>query len=174
MAAKKTTTENVVTPDEMPVMTEEMAEEMPDIDKTEKEDATMKAFEEKLSAMLAASEAKANEIIATAEKRAKDIISAAEKSVKSPEEIDAVNKKINDELEEYVMVTLFKDSGKYKDDVYLAVNGDNCVVKRGYPVKIKKKFALLLEQSYKQDLLAIELMDKKENEFNEAVNKNLL
>nr|DAH16041.1 MAG TPA: hypothetical protein [Caudoviricetes sp.] len=174
MAAKKTTTENVVTPEEMPVMTEEMAEEMPDIDKTGKEDATMKAFEEKLSAMLAASEAKANEIIATAETRAKEIISAAEKNVKSPEDIDAVNKKINDELEEYTMVRLFKDSDKYKDDVFLCVNGENCVVKRGVPVKIKKKFALILEQSYQQDLLTAELMAEKEKEFNEAVKNNAL
>ena len=55
-----------------------------------------------------------------------------------------------DYLEEYVEVFLFKDNRDYKDDVFLSVNGENCVVKRGVPVKIKRKFDLVLKESMLQ------------------------
>lgn len=60
-------------------------------------------------------------------------------------------KKAEAYLDEYVMVKLFKDNDKYKGDVYVAVNGQNCVIKRGEWVKIKRKFALVLNQSEIQD-----------------------
>ena len=66
---------------------------------------------------------------------------------------------------------MFKGDGKYADDVFLAVNGENCVVKRGYPVKIKKKFALILEQSYQQDIMANEYMSQKQDEFFKKANE---
>ena len=34
-------------------------------------------------------------------------------------------------LNETVAVKLFRDNDRYKDDVYVAVNGQNCVIKRG-------------------------------------------
>ena len=33
-------------------------------------------------------------------------------------------------LEEYIAIKLFKDNDRYKDDVYVAINGKNCVIKR--------------------------------------------
>lgn len=60
-------------------------------------------------------------------------------------------KKMRDYMEEYVEVKLFKDNDKYKDDVYVAVNGENCVIKRGERVKIKRKFAEVLDNSEHQD-----------------------
>jgi hypothetical protein len=68
-------------------------------------------------------------------------------------------------LEEYVTVQLFKDGGKYKDDVYVAVNGENCVIKRGLPVEIKRKFALVLDASQEQDVRAAEYAAEKAREF---------
>ena len=61
-------------------------------------------------------------------------------------------------LEEYVDVKLFKDSDRYSDDVYVAVNGQNCLIKRGEWVKIKRKFALVLDQSEIQDMKTSELI----------------
>ncbi len=61
-------------------------------------------------------------------------------------------------LEEYVDVKLFRDSDKYSDDVYVAVNGQNCLIKRGEWVKIKRKFALVLDQSEIQDMKTSELI----------------
>lgn len=54
-------------------------------------------------------------------------------------------------MEEYVEVKLFKDNDKYKDDVFVSVNGENCVIKRGERVKIKRKFAEVLDHSEHQD-----------------------
>ena len=34
-------------------------------------------------------------------------------------------------LNEYISVKLFKDNDRYRDDVYVAVNGQNCIIKRG-------------------------------------------
>ena len=41
------------------------------------------------------------------------------------------NEEVEAYLEEYVSVKLFRDNGRYRDDVYVAVNGQNCIIKRG-------------------------------------------
>jgi len=56
-----------------------------------------------------------------------------------------------DFLEQYVEVKLFKDGKDYRDDVFVSVNGESCLIKRGETVRVKRKFALVLEQSEKQD-----------------------
>ena len=61
---------------------------------------------------------------------------------------------------ELVEVKLFKDNNKYKDDVFVSVNGDNCLIKRGERVKIKRKFAEVLDQSDMQDYQTSKLIEK--------------
>ena len=68
-------------------------------------------------------------------------------------------------LEEKVTVQLFKDGGRYKDDVYVSVNGENCVIKRGIPVQIKRKFAIVLDQSQVQDTYAAEVSSQFESAY---------
>ncbi len=68
-------------------------------------------------------------------------------------------------LEEYIAIKLFRDNDRYKDDVYVAINGKNCVIKRGEWVKIKRKFALVLDQSEIQDSKAAQLMEAEQNRF---------
>ena len=68
-------------------------------------------------------------------------------------------------LEDYIAIKLFKDNDRYKDDVYVAINGKNCVIKRGEWVKIKRKFALVLDQSEIQDSKAAKLMEAEQNRF---------
>ena len=63
--------------------------------------------------------------------------------------------------EEYVEVKLFKDNDKYADDVYVAVGGQNCVIKRGVPVQIKRKFYLALCESDDQDLKTARLIEEQ-------------
>lgn len=60
---------------------------------------------------------------------------------------------------------LFKDNEKYKDDVYVAINGKNCVIRRGVWTRIRRKFALLLDQSEIQDLRTAELMEREAGRF---------
>ena len=71
-------------------------------------------------------------------------------------------------LNEYVAVKLFRDNDRYKDDVYVAVNGQNCIVKRGEWVKIKRKFALVLDQSEVQDMQTAEYLAAEQAKFREA------
>ena len=132
-------------------------------------DTPEKSYEDKIAELMAAAEERANAVIEKAEKAAEEIVKKATKATDKTS-TDEENKKIN-ELEEYTVVQLFKGDGKYADDVFLAVNGENCVVKRGYPVKIKKKFALILEQSYQQDIMANEYMSQKQDEFFKKANE---
>lgn len=135
------------------------------------EEISEKSYEEKVAEIMAEAVEKANAIVEKAEKTSEEIIKKARETTENRSSVDDENKKINDELEEYTVVQLFKGDGKYADDVYLAVNGENCVVKRGYPVKIKKKFALILEQSYQQDIMANEYMAQKQDEFLKKANE---
>lgn len=66
---------------------------------------------------------------------------------------------------ELVEVKLFKDNNKYKDDVYVSVNGENCVIKRGERVKVKRKFAEVLDKSDLQDYETSKLIEQKSSEF---------
>ena len=62
----------------------------------------------------------------------------------------------------------------YKDNVFVAVNGESCVIMRGKKVKIKKKFADVIENSMKQDVKTARLMDAKSGEFfAEAAARNI-
>lgn len=72
-------------------------------------------------------------------------------------------------LEEYVEVKLMYDGDKYKDDVYVAVNGENCRIKRGQYVRIKRKFAEVLDQSLMQDIRAISLINGERERFENDV-----
>ena len=69
----------------------------------------------------------------------------------------------NARLDEYVEVELFRDNDRYKDDVFVAVGGENCLIKRGEPVRIKRKLALVLEQSRRQDIRTAELIAAESN-----------
>ena len=68
-------------------------------------------------------------------------------------------------LNEYVEVKLFRDNDKYRDDVYVAINGKNCVIRRGEWTRIRRKFALLLDQSEIQDLRTAEMMSQESARF---------
>lgn len=74
-------------------------------------------------------------------------------------------------LNEYVEIRLFKDNEKYKDDVYVAINGKNCVIRRGVWTRIRRKFALLLDQSEIQDLRTAELIAGEALQFAEESRK---
>ena len=74
-------------------------------------------------------------------------------------------------LEEYVPVELFKDNGAYKNDVFVSVNGENCLIQRGKPVLVKRKFAQVLDASRRQDILAAEWTEKLAGEYERIRNE---
>ena len=65
-------------------------------------------------------------------------------------------KKDNKYYNELVSVKLFKATNKYKDDVFVAVNGKGMIVPRGKEVKIPRKYAIALKNSEAQDSFAAE------------------
>ena len=110
---------------------------------------------------------KINEMLKAAEEKAKAIIEAA--SVKE-EKKDGLTEEELLEIkrnEEYIEVKLFKDNDKYKDDVYVAVGDKNCVIKRGVPVKIKRKFYLALKETDEQDFKTAKLIEEESGKYKE-------
>lgn len=59
-----------------------------------------------------------------------------------------------------VKIKLFKDSERYKNDVFVSLNGENYLIKRGVEVEVPDYIATILEQSAYQDSVAI---DKRES-----------
>ncbi len=102
-----------------------------------------------------------------AREEAAKIVANAKASVggEFTEEQKKANEERNAYWNELVEVRLFKDNNKYKDDVYVSVNGENCVIKRGEKVLIKRKFAAVLENSDLQDYETSKLIEKKSSEF---------
>lgn len=106
-------------------------------------------------------------MLAQAKAEAEKIVADAKASVSG--ELTEEQKKANEERKAYwdelVEVELFKDNNKYKDDVFVAVNGENCAIKRGERVKIKRKFDDVLLNSKLQDYKTSTLIEKKSSEF---------
>ena len=73
-----------------------------------------------------------------------------------------------DYLEELVSIKLFRDGGRYRDNVYVAVNGQNCIIKRGEWVKVKRKFAMVLDASEIQDMKTAQMIEAEEEKFRNA------
>lgn len=69
--------------------------------------------------------------------------------------------------EEKVTIRLFKDGNKYKDDVFVAVNGERIQIRRGETVEIKKKFAEVLENSMQQDMKTADMIEQESSAFKE-------
>ena len=60
-----------------------------------------------------------------------------------------------DELVEYTAPLM---PGSKQKDVFVAVNGETCAIKRGIPVKIKRKFYDTLMNAQSQQLAAYQAM----------------
>lgn len=126
------------------------------------------ANEKKAESINIADVAKQVEVmLAKAREEADKIIAEAKATVSGG--ISEEQKKANEEQRAYynelVKVKLFRDNNKYKDDVFVAVNGENCVIKRGEEVQVKRKFAEVLDNSDLQDYETSKLIEKKSNEF---------
>lgn len=68
---------------------------------------------------------------------------------------------IDPRMEEYVEVMLFKGKGKYAEDLVVGVNGEFCNIKRGMRVKIKRKFAEVIDNSEFQDEQTLWLIEAR-------------
>lgn len=73
--------------------------------------------------------------------------------------------------DELVPIRLFKDNHKYKDDVFVAVNGQRVQIQRGKTVMVKKKFADVLEQSMAQDEATASMIERESSEYQKQAEK---
>lgn len=78
------------------------------------------------------------------------------------------NKSNVNQAEELVTVELFKDNGKYKDPLLVCVNGESCMIQRGVPVQIKRKFIWAIEQSQFQDKQTAQMIEREASAFADA------
>ena len=70
-------------------------------------------------------------------------------------------------LEELVTIRLFKDNERYRDDVFVSVNGRTFQIKRGVEVQVPRYVQEVLENSMSQDLVAAAMVDKLEAGYKE-------
>ncbi|MBQ3232407.1 MAG: hypothetical protein IJB25_02910 [Clostridia bacterium] len=64
-----------------------------------------------------------------------------------------------------VKVRLFKDNQNYTSDVFVSVNGENYLIKRGVTVDVPDYIAEVLENSQKEDENAVMRMEMAEKSF---------
>lgn len=66
-------------------------------------------------------------------------------------------------------IELFKDNGKYSDDVFVAVNGRAYKIRRGERVAVPNSVAEVLQNSHKQDNAAAAMMEREQNAYKKAM-----
>lgn len=119
-------------------------------------EADMKAVEQQIATMLAEARAEVARIKAEAKAELENLENK-DKKAKQREEDAYMN--------ELVEIQLFKDNGRYKDDVFVGVNGETILIKRGERVKIKRKFAEALANSNTQDAQTADLIARQTGLF---------
>ena len=116
--------------------------------KNTEQTAELSAVKDEIAKMLQEARAEAQRIVDEARKSVGANSKEREASI-------AANKERGEEL---VEIKLFRDNDKYKDDVFVGCNGENVVIQRGVKVKIKRKFAEVLDHSEIQDYETTELI----------------
>lgn len=71
-------------------------------------------------------------------------------------------------MKEPVEIRLFKDGGRYKDDVFVAVNGQSFQIRRGVTVKVPRYVKEVLDSSIRQDEYAAKFSEKMAEEYAES------
>ena len=126
-----------------------------------KAELTLEEVQAQMRAMLEEAKAEAAKIVEAARAEA-----GLKTAVEAKKAEDAAAHKAY--MEELVPVKLFKDNGKYKDDVFVAVNGENVVIRRGEKVMIKRMHAEVLDNSDRQDYETSKLIEAKSAEFEKS------
>jgi hypothetical protein len=67
--------------------------------------------------------------------------------------------KISDYMNQRISFKAFKDSGRYKDDIIVGVNGKNWQIKRGEEVNIPRYVFEIIKQSIAQDQYVATLIE---------------
>lgn len=119
------------------------------------------AAEVQAQAAIDKAQEEAAKILEDAKQQAAEIVAAAEAKAATAPAAAAPSPA----PEEMVKVKLFKDNDKYKDDVFVAVNGKSYQIKRGVEVEVPASVFEVLERSMKQDQATADLISAKSGEY---------
>jgi len=72
-------------------------------------------------------------------------------------------------MKQPVTIKLFKDNGKYRDDVYVAVNDRSYLIKRGVEVTVPRFIEQALKNSLSQDEYVASLVEKLQSDFEKSI-----
>ena len=72
-------------------------------------------------------------------------------------------------MKQPVTIKLFKDNGKYRDDVYVAVNDRSFLIKRGVEVTVPRFVEQALKNSLSQDEYVASLVEKLQNDYENSL-----
>ncbi len=92
---------------------------------------------------------------------------AAENAEKIPEPVAGQAPEAAAPGKKMVKVKLFKDNHDYREDVFVAVNGERYLIQRGVEVEVPDYIAEVLEHSAQQDARTAELIEKIEADYAE-------
>jgi len=73
--------------------------------------------------------------------------------------------KNEDYMKQSVTIKLFKDNGKYKDDVYVCVNDKSYLIKRGVEVTVPRFIEQALKHSLSQDEYVASLVERLVSDY---------
>lgn len=128
--------------------------------KTDEQELTLAQVQEKIAEMLAQAKAEAEKIVEDAKTAAHPKVAGMTEEEKA---------EYDKHMDELVEVKLFKDNNKYKEPVFVGVNGETIAIERGVRVKIKRKFAEVLDNSDNQDYETSMLIEAKSSEGRKAI-----
>ena len=134
---------------------------------TKTDDTTPDPAEEakkQAEAIIEAAKAEAAKIVESGKQEAQAAIDTAKAEIEAQAAATATAKPAPAE-EEKVPIHLFKDNGKYKDDVFVAVNGRRFQIKRGETVMVPRCVAEVLDQSMAQDQETANFIAKQSEEY---------
>lgn len=99
---------------------------------------------------------------------------ATKKEVKPVEEVKEEIEEVKEEDPmRKVKVRLFKDSGKYRNDLIVGYNGRMYQIKRGVEVEVPWAVAEIIRESLEQDQATAELIMSEEQNFHDNVERRL-
>ena len=106
--------------------------------------------------------AEAAAIVAAAKEQAAEELEKAKQAAEEQAAAEAAKKP------DTVRVRLFKDSDKYKGDVFVAVNGNAIKIQRGVDVDLPVAHFEVLERSMTQDAATATLIEKESAAYERA------
>lgn len=72
-------------------------------------------------------------------------------------------------MKQPVTIKLFKDNGRYRDDVYVSVNDRSFLIKRGVEVTVPRFVEQALKNSLSQDEYVASLVEKLQSDYENTI-----